>query len=119
MGDRRIAQVITDKGTLYVYTHWCGEAFPRMAEAAILASEPRWDDHPYALRIIVDQLTKPGRDRELGFGLLFTLDAEDEYATQTMGRASIIIDLVGKTLTVHEGQGVFENSFENIASRSG
>jgi hypothetical protein len=97
MGDRRMAEVKTRNGSLYVYTHWSGSSFPEIAEAAIMAARPRWDDEAYATRIIVDQLTKGGRDQETGFGLMLEASHEDEY---NGGSPSIIIDLVVRTLQV-------------------
>jgi hypothetical protein len=97
MGDRRMAEIRTAKGSLYVYTHWHGYDFPNMARAAIAASAPRRGDSAYEVRILVDQLTAPGRDRETGFGLMLGPDAEDSYNGDS---PSIIIDLTTNTLTV-------------------
>ena len=97
MGDRRTAEILTSAGSLYVYTHWHGSEFEEMAMEAILAAYPRWDDHMYATRIIVDQLTKSARDQETGFGLMPGPNAEDEYGVNP----SIVIDLVDRQLRVN------------------
>ena len=98
MGDRRMAEVKVTDGSLYVYTHNHGDIFPQMAEAALERARPQLGDDSYALRIVVDQLTKPGRDQELGFGLMMSPDAEDEY---NRDKPSIIIDLTrGTCLTL-------------------
>ena len=102
MGDRRMAEIRTAGGSLYVYTHWGGETMAEDAKAAILAAKPRWSDQSYATRIVVDQLTKYGRDQELGYGLMVTPDAEDEYNHDS---PSIVIDLLANTLSV-TGQDV-------------
>ena len=97
MGDRAMAGIRTDEGSLYVYTHWGGGGLPDDAKEAILKAEKRWFDIPYATRILVDQLTKKGRDRETGFGLMLRPNAEDEYNSD---EPSVIIDLVTQKLKV-------------------
>ena len=105
MGDRRTAEILTSDGSLYVYTHWHGSVFDDMAKEAIAAAQPRWDDHIYATRIIVDQLTKSARDQETGFGLMSGPNAEDEYGVNP----SIVIDLVDRRLLVSTyGSGLDE-----------
>lgn len=79
MGDRRMAEIKLEDGSLYVYTHWHGSSFEEMARNAVNAASPRLGDEPYWTKIVVDQLTKPGRDQEAGFGLMLKPDAEDEY----------------------------------------
>jgi len=97
MGDRAIAEIKMEKGSLYVYTHWAGSRLPRDAKEAVKVAKPRWGDEPYATRIIVDQLTKEGRDQETGFGLMLTPNAEDRY---NRDKPSVIINLVDKTITI-------------------
>lgn len=118
MGDRRMAEIKMKKGSLYVYAHWGGEGFPDAAKKAIVAARERLNDETYAVRIIVDQLTKPGRDKETGYGLMLGPDSEDSYNDD---KASVIIDLVGKTLTVfnrREGS-IIETLFSDIVALSG
>jgi len=97
MGDRAMAEIITEDGSLYVYSHWGGFELPDNAKQAIMAAQDRWDDESYATRIIVDQLTKGGRDQETGYGLMLKPNAEDEYNNDN---PSVIIDLVQKRLSV-------------------
>lgn len=111
MGDRRMAEIKTDDGSLFVYVHWSGYELPAMAQVAIASAEGRWDDRSYATRIIVDQLTEGGRDQETGFGLLLKPNAEDSYNN---GEPSVIIDLLERQLTVldaGEPQKAFKKSF--------
>lgn len=104
MGDRRIAEIrfpiSGEEGetkSLYVYTHWEGYRFDQMAKDAIVAANPRWGDTAYEARIIVDQLTKGGRDKESGYGLMVQPECEDSYNND---QPSIIIDLDARTLEV-------------------
>lgn len=87
------------KGSIYIYSHWGGYTMPEDAAAAIKFAQDRWDDEPYAARIIVDQLTKGGRDEETGYGLMLGPDAEDSY---NHDEASVIIDLTNRSLTIHD-----------------
>ena len=101
MGDRRMAQIKTSNGSLYVYTHWHGYDWEDATRQAIVASESRWGDfsladESYALRVIVDQLTIPGRDDSTGYGLAFSPSFEDEYYGD---KPSIVIDIPQLLLT--------------------
>ena len=58
MGDRAMAEIRTKEGSLFFYTHWHGESLPSVSKEALEKAQPRKDDTPYALRIIVDQLIK-------------------------------------------------------------
>ncbi|KKN11210.1 hypothetical protein LCGC14_1028680 [marine sediment metagenome] len=97
MGDRAMAEIKTEDGSLYVYTHWTGKELPDDAKQAVKRAQPRWDDEPYATRIIVDQLTKEGRDQETGYGLMLAPNAEDSYNND---EPSVIIDLIGRVVTI-------------------
>lgn len=103
MGDRAMAEIKTEDGSLYVYTHWGGKDLPEDAKRAILQAKPRWGDDPYAVRIIVDQLIKEGRDQETGFGLMLKPLAEDEYNHDD---PSVVIDLVAKELLIIRGKTI-------------
>lgn len=96
MGDRAMAEIKTEGGSLFLYTHWGGFTLPEDAKQAVHKTVPRWTDYPYATRIIVDQLTKATRDAETGTGLMLGPDAEDEY---NHDEPSVIIDLLQQTLT--------------------
>jgi hypothetical protein len=96
MGDRAMAEIKTEDGSLFVYTHWGGSSLPDNAKAAVKAAKPRWSDSPYAIRIIVDQLTKDGRDQETGYGLMLKPNAEDEYNNDN---PSVVIDMNTRTIT--------------------
>ena len=110
MGDRAIAEIKMEDGSLYVYTHWGGSALPDAAKKAIMFAKSRWSDEPYAVRIIVDQLTKDSRDELTGSGLMLKPIAEDEY---NHNHPSVIIDLVHKVLIVLRDDG-YEKKFSEI-----
>ena len=106
MGDRAMAEIKTEGGSLYVYTHWGGSDLVHDAQKAIMAAKERWGDLSYATHIIVDQLTKHGRDQETGYGIMLKPNAEDEY---NHNEPSVVIDLVNRNLEVKRetGAGVF------------
>lgn len=111
MGDRRMAQVRVSSGSIYVYTHSAGYDLPALAVEAIQFAKPRWNDHAYALRIIVDQLTKSGRDEEYGWGLMLEPTAEDEY---NFDQPSVLIDLVDRQFTVIDRNKAVQCDFEDL-----
>lgn len=97
MGDRAMCEIKTSEGSLFVYTHWCGSVLPEMAAAAVKAAKGRLDGDPYGVRIIVDQLTKPGRDETTGFGIMLKPNCEDEYNDN---KPSVVIDAETGGITV-------------------
>lgn len=97
MGDRAMAEIKTQDGSIYVYTHWGGSDLPDTAKYAVSKAKPRWDDESYATHIIIDQLTREGRDSETGFGIMLKPDSEDSYNDD---EPSVIIDLPNRTITV-------------------
>ncbi len=111
MGDRRMAEIKTSDGSLYVYSHWGGCEMPEDAKLAVKAAQSRWSDESYATRIIVDQMTKATRDQETGAGLMLKPNVEDEY---NHDKPSVIIDLVGRTVTVIEDDKATVSTFDNI-----
>ena len=98
MGDRRIAEIRTEEGSLYFYTHSTGFALPGNAKRALATATPRKNDIDYALRIVVDQLIKSAgsRDSEVGSGLMFSPSAEDSYGGNPH---SVVIDMVNWKVT--------------------
>ncbi len=112
MGDRAMAEIRTEEGSLYVYTHWEGWNLPDRAREAIKFAKGRWTDTPYAMRILVDQLTKNSRDELTGSGLLFSPNAEDEYNGD---KPSVIINLEELTLKVIRDRKEQVFSFKEIA----
>ena len=93
MGDRAMAQIKVEDGSLYFYTHSSGYRLPQIAEKALADAQKRIHDSPYALRIVVDSLIRETgtRDSETGSGIMLGPNAEDEYNND---KPSVIIDLV-------------------------
>ena len=96
MGDRRMAEIRTEEGELYVYSHWAGHQLPELARQALSAAEVRRGDDPYALRIVLDQIMASGRDQPLGWGVMLKPVCEDEY---NHDKPSVIVDLVNWKVT--------------------
>jgi hypothetical protein len=61
----------TDESDMYIYlySHWGETTWRQDLAHALDRAKPRWSDDNYCLRIIVDQLSKSGRDEETGYGL--------------------------------------------------
>jgi len=98
MGDRAMAEIKTDEGSLYFYTHWYGYELPEHARAAMKKAEPRAGDYAYATRIVLDHLilASNSRDQETGTGVMLKPNAEDEY---NRDRPSVVIDLTNGEVT--------------------
>ena len=93
MGDRAMAEIKVEDGSLYFYTHWTGHRLQADAEAALAKALPRLGDDSYATKIVLDSLIESSgaRDQETGAGIMLGPNAEDEYNSDS---PSVIIDLV-------------------------
>ena len=85
-----------------VYAHWDGDDSVAIMQNAIKAAMPRiqMNDLSYATRILIDQLTKHGRDSETGYGIYID---EEVYFEESYEYKEI--NLVNKTVSV--GQMTF------------
>lgn len=70
-----------DKPYIGLYSHWGETAWREDLALALTKARPRvaMGDTQYATRIIIDQLTKEGRDSETGFGLYITDNPYDQF----------------------------------------
>jgi hypothetical protein len=100
MGDRRIAEIKDGDGSLFFYTHSYGHSLPAIARQALEVAEPRKTDTSYAFRRVVDYLIMAtgSRDKEVGSGLSFLPNSEDEYGDPP----TVIIDLKKWSVTALE-----------------
>lgn len=108
MGARTNYTIITTENpeqNINVYAHWDGDAGADILAGAVKTAMPRIKsgDTSYAARIIIDQLTKEGRDSETGYGIYIgseiTHEEQYEYKevnllnnTVTIGNATYKID---------------------------
>ena len=112
MGARTNYTIITTDNPLQninVYAHWDGEESVAIMQQAIRTAMPRINDVSYCTRILIDQLTKHGRDSETGYGLYVgEVDHEEEYDYKE-------INLVNKTVTVGQMQFAIPQFVEVLA----
>ena len=103
MGDRAMAEIKVEDGSLYFYTHWTGHNLVQQAEEALAKAKPRIGDDAYATKIVIDSLidTSGTRDQETGAGVMLGPNAEDEYNNN---EPSVLIDLVVGEVTRLGGQ---------------
>ena len=100
MGARTNYTIITTDNpaqNINVYSHWDGAEGPSILHGAVKAAMPRikMNDIAYAARIIIDQLTKHGRDSETGYGITIGdfSHFEEEYEYKE-------VDLYNNTVTI-------------------
>jgi hypothetical protein len=103
MGARTNYTIITTDNpaqNINVYAHWDGEDSEQILMKALLKAESRFGDTSYATRILIDQLTKGGRDSETGYGIYMGehITHEEEYNYKE-------VNLVNNTVTI--GNTVF------------
>jgi len=112
MGARTNYTIITTDNPLQninVYAHWDGEESVAIMQQAIRTAMPRINDVSYCTRILIDQLTKHGRDSETGYGIYVgEVDHEEEYDYKE-------INLVNKTVTVGQMQFAIPQFVEVLA----
>ena len=93
---------------IVLYSHWGETTWRQDLAMAISAAHNRLkiNDYSYALRIIIDQLTRDGRDSETGYGIYLAhpdLDYMDE---------SVEIDMIKQLVN----DGGSWHSFESFVS---
>jgi len=106
MGARTNYTIITSDNpaqNINIYAHWDGDESVALMQNAVKEAMPRikMGDTSYATRIIIDQLTKHGRDSETGYGIYIgeEITHEESYEYKE-------IDLVNKRIRV--GSMLFE-----------
>jgi len=74
-----------DKPNIVLYSHWGEDTWQEDLAMAIEKASNRlkMGDAVYALRIMIDQLTKSGRDEETGFGI-YLADEDMMYMDTTV-----------------------------------
>jgi hypothetical protein len=111
MGARTNYTIVTTDNpaqNINVYAHWDGAESVTILQKAIKAAMPRINDVTYCTRILIDQLTKDGRDSETGYGLYVgeEITTEEQYEYKE-------INLLTKMVTV--GQMTFPiNQFVEV-----
>jgi hypothetical protein len=100
MGARTNYTIITSDNpdqNINIYAHWDGEESVANLQNAIKAAMPRikMGDTSYAVRILIDQLTKHGRDSETGYGIYIGAEIthEEEYEVKE-------VNLIHKTVAI-------------------
>jgi hypothetical protein len=73
---------------LVLYSHWGETTWREDLAKALDKARPRWTDDSYALRIVIDQLTKDSRDSETGYGI-FLADSDELLFLDT----PVIVDM--------------------------
>ena len=100
MGSRTNWTIVTTDNpdqNIHVYSHWDGEDGENLLVNAVTVAMPRLNtgDISYATRIIIDQLTKDGRDEEVGYGINVGRYPQNEEEYQYKE-----VNLINKTITI-------------------
>lgn len=91
----------TNMESTYVvlYSHWGETTWRTDLAEALEAARPRWNDDSYSLRIIIDQLTKAGRDEETGYGIYLAIPADIAFMDYP-----VIVDVQAGTIEDETGE---------------
>jgi hypothetical protein len=102
MGDRANIKIKSNNQgcSIWIYTHWHGSELPHLLQDALAKARPRWDDASYATRILVDQITKDGRDQETGWGLSLEIQDNEHNVLEVdlMHQQVLVLAESGETL---------------------
>jgi hypothetical protein len=79
---------------IYLYSHWGESTWRNDLANALDQANPRWEDNNYCLRIIIDQLTKDGRDKETGYGIGIVQQSEIENMDYP-----VLVNVLSQTVT--------------------
>lgn len=111
MGDRRIAEIKTEEGSLYFYTHYTGFRMYHDALNALDTASFRRGQSDYALKIVLDYMigAASARDSETGAGISLSLKdmAVDDYSHQITGgylsnEPTVLIDIRSDVWEVYD-----------------
>jgi len=111
MGDRRIAEIKTEEGSLYFYTHYAGHDLYYDALKALDTASPRREQQDYVLKIVIDNLIRESnaRDSETGAGISLSLKQipVDDYSYEITGdiwsnEPTVMIDIRPKEWEVYD-----------------
>jgi hypothetical protein len=107
MGARTNYTIVTTDNpeqNINVYSHWDGEDSVVIFQRAISAAMPRINDETYFVRIVIDQLTKHGRDSETGYGIYIGSDIthEEEYERKVINLVTNTVKVGQMTFTIDE-----------------
>ena len=104
-----------DQPYIGLYSHWGEYTWREDLANAFMAAKPRLDmgDTPYATRIIIDQLTKEGRDQATGFGIYLVSNAEGDFM-DTMVEIDMTTQMVNDSGNWHSFESFSEYHLEEI-----
>ena len=111
-----------DKPNIVLYSHWGATSWREDLAIALDKARPRLalGDVPYATRIIIDQLTKDGRDSETGHGIFlatyeeirdgfFDFPVEIDMTTQMVNDSGnwhsfeSFVEYISEVINYHDG----------------
>tara|TARA_Y100001951_G_scaffold103076_2_gene111107 strand:- start:3005 stop:3388 length:384 start_codon:yes stop_codon:yes gene_type:complete len=111
MGDRRVAEIKTEDGSLFFYTHYTGFRMYHDALNALDTASFRRGQSDYALKIVLDYMiaAASARDSETGAGISLSLKdmAVDDYSHQITGgylsnEPTVLIDIRSDVWEVYD-----------------
>lgn len=79
MGARTNFELKDANGSVWLYSHWGGDSKMEDLANALEKAEPRWNDIPYGMRIVVSQLIGSEWDSEYGYGISSYQSGEESY----------------------------------------
>lgn len=88
MGDRAQVEVIDNRRSVFLYTHWRGSELPRLVQK-VMQRHKRWDDSPYLTRMLFCGMLDGELDDETGFGISTSDGAGDRTLTVNCDKQTI------------------------------
>jgi len=103
-----------DMPNIVLYSHWGEDSWHEDLSHALLFASKRLNmgDTSYALRNIIDQLTKSGRDEETGFGIYLAKDDQDYWDTTV--EVNLITQEINDSGNWHSFDSFIEYHLEEI-----
>jgi hypothetical protein len=107
MGARTNYTIVTTDNpdqNINVYAHWDGDDSEYILRHAIEKAMPRINmgDTSYSVHIIIDQLTKEGRDSETGYGIYIgsEITHEEQYEYKEVNLTNNTVTISGTTYAI-------------------
>lgn len=79
MGARTNFELQDSGGSVWLYSHWGGDDKSADFARALEHARPRWNDTPYAIRMVISYLIKDSVMADTGFGITSYESGEESY----------------------------------------
>lgn len=102
MGARTNFELKDSAGSVWLYSHWGGDNKSTDFAYALEHARPRWNDTPYAIRMVISYFIKDSIMGDTGYGITSYESGEESYDPLSADFISQTVDYEQETFTFEE-----------------